>query len=632
LSGVIDQVEWSPDGATIAVASSVGVWLYDANDLDAAPRLLYHPARVYDIAFDPTGTRLASGAGDATARLWDVASGELTASFEQMSTDDYVPAVSAVAFSPDGTLLLYGVEETLYAVDTATNTEPKTLNHFAYSIVSLDFNLNGALLAVGTAAFGDAVAGSTTVIDAESGELVSELDEDEPWVKNVQFNPDGSSLLIEYDLYEEQEDFDRFRLWDVETRAFGDPTEMGDAWHTGKGAVFSSSGSLVALSEPNGIVLHEVETGEETATLELESPAISKAFNSNGSLIAFLSDNRLHIWSLETRAAISAAMRHSAPFEAVAVSDDGRYIAAMDDTGYVWLWDTEAGGEVIPLEQPSVEIQYVGTIWQMGKMMLAFDRHGDLLAAATSDGNLRVWNTEDGSKFERMIWAEGRSISALTFNPLLSGVSQELTIVSCSNRSLMRLDAVDGGLPIQTLVERCDSALPFASNEDLSQFATVSGGEISIYNFLEGGNPVFERQVDAPLSLAFSPDGERLAVGTGVPALGGCCTLESLQLWELDADTDPVLLVGAEGEPPFLTFPSLNFSPDGSLLAAGTMWTGRAELPVYLWDVSGSPPNADADAILYGHTGTVSDVQFNADGTLLISASRDGTVRLWGVR
>src|SRR5687768_4016677 len=62
--GIIDQVEWSPDGATIAVASSVGVWLYDAFDLDAPPRFLRHSTHVYDIAFDPTGTWLASGAGD----------------------------------------------------------------------------------------------------------------------------------------------------------------------------------------------------------------------------------------------------------------------------------------------------------------------------------------------------------------------------------------------------------------------------------------------------------------------------------------------------------------------------------------------------------------------------------------
>src|SRR5262245_30688950 len=75
--GFITGLAWSPDGRTLAVASSVGVWLYDANTPDALPRLLEgHTNGVNSIAFSPDGTTLAVGGGDNTVRLWDVASGE----------------------------------------------------------------------------------------------------------------------------------------------------------------------------------------------------------------------------------------------------------------------------------------------------------------------------------------------------------------------------------------------------------------------------------------------------------------------------------------------------------------------------------------------------------------------------
>ena len=48
------------------------------------------------VAFSPDGTRLASAGTDGTVRLWDPASGQLTATLE-----GHADGVSAVAFSPD---------------------------------------------------------------------------------------------------------------------------------------------------------------------------------------------------------------------------------------------------------------------------------------------------------------------------------------------------------------------------------------------------------------------------------------------------------------------------------------------------------------------------------------------------
>jgi len=67
---------------------------------------------------------------------------------------------------------------------------------------------------------------------------------------------------------------------------------------------------------------------------------------------------------------------------------------------------------------------------------------------------------------------------------------------------------------------------------------------------------------------------------------------------------------------------SLDFSPDGRILAAGT-WNG----PVRLWQV------ADGTLLrtLNGHTAGVVSVAFSPDGMTLASASLDGTTRLWKI-
>ena len=111
-------------------------------------------------------------------------------------------------------------------------------------------------------------------------------------------------------------------------------------------------------------------------------------------------------------------------------------------------------------------------------------------------------------------------------------------------------------------------------------------------------------------ALVFSPDGLTLASGhyDGV-----------IRLWDMRT-----------GEP-FLTFStdeviqSLAFSPDGRLLASGGSYQNSL---VRIW-------SAGAGTLLQtleGHTNGVNKLSFSPDGQYLISASYDGTIRLWGLR
>ena len=118
INGGWDPVAYSSDGTRLAVASDLGIWLYDAHASTELALLTDHITRVSSVVFAPDGKTIASASSGETIQLWNVDSRTLKNTLE-----GHTDIVSSMAFAPDGkTLASASSDQTvrLWDVETAT--------------------------------------------------------------------------------------------------------------------------------------------------------------------------------------------------------------------------------------------------------------------------------------------------------------------------------------------------------------------------------------------------------------------------------------------------------------------------------------------------------------------------------
>jgi WD40 repeat protein len=185
----VNAVAFSPDGATLAIASSdqkVGLRLVDV----ASRRVIAtmpHPSRATSVSFSADGAWVMTGANDGTARLWPVNSPTL---------DGLPYVVSATRFSPDGTRLAVGSGDLRVFDVTDPNHRkqigPAQTNPDSFS-GTLAYSPNGRLLAEGHGR-----SGTVQLWDVAGGgppvSLGAPLPAHAQLVETVTFSPDSTLL------------------------------------------------------------------------------------------------------------------------------------------------------------------------------------------------------------------------------------------------------------------------------------------------------------------------------------------------------------------------------------------------------------------------------------------------------
>ncbi|MCE9672129.1 WD40 repeat domain-containing protein [Myxococcus stipitatus] len=180
------QVAYSPSGDRLATgtwADGQNVVVWDATTGERLVEMEGHEAEVRALAWSPDGALLASGSRAHDACLWDARTGALVHAMTGQEGQ-----VTAVAFSPDGRVLATGnLGWKVRLFDVATGEKERTLSGHQQSVLALSFHPSGRWLASG------ASDDTVRVWDLESGKQVARLAA-QTSVNSVAFSPDGEWL------------------------------------------------------------------------------------------------------------------------------------------------------------------------------------------------------------------------------------------------------------------------------------------------------------------------------------------------------------------------------------------------------------------------------------------------------
>ena len=277
----ITAIQYSQDSRLLALASSIGIWLYDTDSGEELPQLTRHIGGVSSVSLSPDGKTLAGGSG-REIRLWDVKTG-----VHKRTLKGHTTFVWSISFSPDGKTLASGSrDKTIRLWDVKTGMHKRTIRGHTDEILSVSFSPDAETLASGG---WDA---TIRLWDVKTGALKRIIKGHTATVNSVSFSPDGKTLA--------STSGKEIHLLDAKTGAYKRKLKG----HTGtvNSISFSPDGrTLASAGWDKTIGLWDAKTGALKRTLKGHTSNISSvSFSLDGKTLASASGREIHLWDLST--------------------------------------------------------------------------------------------------------------------------------------------------------------------------------------------------------------------------------------------------------------------------------------------------------------------------------------------
>ena len=604
--GSIRGIAYSPDGTQIAVTTSIGVWLYDAQtgkELDlitgknrgGSSTIVFSPDHKKTVTFNWWGTKV---------QLWNAQTGK------QIKTlTGHKGEINGIVFSPNSkTIATASDDKTIRLWNARTGKNLKILTGHTELVNIIEFSPDGKIIASGSK------DKTIKLWNVQTGKLIHTFTELQ---RPFAFSQDGKSLIGINETKSNTQGVKRLvQMWDTSTGQLIKTLSWNNIVYS---LSYSPDGNKIAAGGYDGTIrLWDATTGESIKTFRTHTEAVYIVqFSPDGNKIATASwDNTMQWWDINTTENLKTFSGYKGGQPRMQYSPDGKILAINWHTE-VWLQEAFTGRQLTTLKGHK---EYVTCI--------AFSQDGNLIATGSKDKTVRLWHTKTGENTITLTGHEERVFAAV-FS------SDGKTIVTASSDETVRLWDAHTGDHLRTIKGDTFGLKGFrfvADGESL--FTNCTDKTVRVWNTTTGENTIILKGDTYDIRYGvLSPDSKIVATS---------CDDFTVRLWNLNTGENTNILRTSTA-----TTSAVEFSPDGKTLAIATPWDNTP----WLWDVAtgqhlktfephGEGISKSIDRFFAKFWGSkkhevpddyIRSIQYSPSGDMIAAFKENNIVLLWNV-
>lgn len=444
--GTILKIRYSPDGSQVAVTTSIGVWLHDAQTGEELElKIIKNRYSNSGALFSPDHKRYVTTARPIRyVELWNSQESKLI-----KTITGHKEQINTVEFSLDSNMIATASDDnTIRLWDARTGKDLKVLTGHTEAVHVVKFSPDGEIIASGSA------DKTIRLWNIHTGKLIKTFTGAQ---RPIAFSPDGNVLLGTSSSPRQ------LQMLNVRN---GELIKTLHWRNLVCSAAFSADSNIIATGDSVGTVrLWDVTTGESIKTFKAHTgPVYDVVFSPDGKTLATAArDDTMRWWDIQTAKNIKTFSEYLGGRSYMVYSPDGKTIA-IERHDKVWLRDATTGKHIKTLKGHT---QYIAGI--------AFSPKKNIIATGSADKTARLWNAYTGESIRTLT---GHTDTVYT--PMFSPDGNKLA-TRCNDSALRLWDINTGKNIITDQRERQHLDFTFSPDSRILAIAT-DAGEVSLWN------------------------------------------------------------------------------------------------------------------------------------------------------